>query len=238
MRLYWPAHADVAGGHVGVRADVLIQLGHEALAEAHDLHVALALGVEVAAALAAADGQAGQAVLQRLLEGQELHGVLGHRGVQPQAALVGADGAVALYAVAAVHVHIALVVNPRHAELDHALLLHEQLKHARLHVFRMLLDHGLDGFQNAPYGDQELLVVRVALFDAVHQIDQVCIFQRHFVVPLNDGMKLSPKQMGIPALSTACVYYNGKAVNLQYYSLLNCKFKCDAAETKLKGACK
>ena len=54
------AHADVAGGHVAVGADVAVQLSHEALAEAHDLIVALALGVEVAAALAAADGQAGE----------------------------------------------------------------------------------------------------------------------------------------------------------------------------------
>ena len=53
-------------------ADVTVQLGHEALAEGHDLPVALALGVEVAAALAAADGQAGQAVLEHLLKAQEL----------------------------------------------------------------------------------------------------------------------------------------------------------------------
>src|SRR5699024_10711067 len=53
-------HADVPGGDVGVRADVLGQLRHEALAEAHDLRVAAALGVEVRPALAAADGQAGE----------------------------------------------------------------------------------------------------------------------------------------------------------------------------------
>ena len=39
--------------------------------------------------------------------------------------------------------------------------------------------------------------------------------------------ELSPKQMGIPVHSTARLYYNGKALNLQYYSLLNCKFKYD-----------
>ena len=37
-----------------------LKLGHEALAEAHDLQVRAALGVEVAAPLAAADGQAGE----------------------------------------------------------------------------------------------------------------------------------------------------------------------------------
>ncbi len=70
-------HADVARGHVGVGADVAEQLGHEGLAEAHDFGVALALGVEVGAALAAAHGQGGQRVLEGLLEGQELQDATG-----------------------------------------------------------------------------------------------------------------------------------------------------------------
>ena len=63
--------ADVPGGHVGVRADVTLQFRHEGLAEPHDLAVALALGVEVAAALAAAHGQGGEGVLEDLLKAQE-----------------------------------------------------------------------------------------------------------------------------------------------------------------------
>ncbi len=54
------ADTDVARGDVGVLADVAVELGHEGLTKAHDLAVAAALGVEVAAALAAADGHAGQ----------------------------------------------------------------------------------------------------------------------------------------------------------------------------------
>ena len=65
------AHADVAGGHVDVLADVAVQLGHEALAEGHDFLVGLALGVKVRAALAAADGQTRQRVLEDLLKAQE-----------------------------------------------------------------------------------------------------------------------------------------------------------------------
>jgi hypothetical protein len=61
-----PAGTSVIG------ADVLAELGHEALAEAHDLGVGLALGVEVRAALAAADGQRGEGVLEDLLEAEEL----------------------------------------------------------------------------------------------------------------------------------------------------------------------
>ena len=52
------ADVDVAGGNVGELADVAAQLGHEGLAEAHDLSVGLALRVEVGAALAAAHRQA------------------------------------------------------------------------------------------------------------------------------------------------------------------------------------
>ena len=55
-----PAHANVTGGNVGVFADMAIELGHEALAEPHDFAVALALGIEVAATLGAANGHAGQ----------------------------------------------------------------------------------------------------------------------------------------------------------------------------------
>ena len=74
------AHADIAGGDVGELADVAVQLRHKALAEPHDLIVALALGVEVAAALAAADGQAGEGVLKNLLKAQETHDALVHGG--------------------------------------------------------------------------------------------------------------------------------------------------------------
>lgn len=48
------ADADVARGYVGLGADVLTQPAHEGIAEPSDLVVALALGVEVGAALAAA----------------------------------------------------------------------------------------------------------------------------------------------------------------------------------------
>ena len=72
-----PADADVAGRHVDVGADMAIQFGHEGLAEAHHFVIGLALGIEVGAALAAAHRQPGQAVLEGLLEGQELQHAFG-----------------------------------------------------------------------------------------------------------------------------------------------------------------
>ena len=65
-------NADVTGGHVAVFADVTVQFGHKGLAEAHDFGIRLALRVEVGAALAATDGQAGEGVFEDLLEAQEL----------------------------------------------------------------------------------------------------------------------------------------------------------------------
>src|SRR5699024_9517177 len=104
------AHAHVAGGHVDVGPDVAVQSGQIALAEAHDLRVGLAGGVEVRAALAAADGQTGEAVLEDLLKAQELDDAGVDVGLEAQAALVGADGAVELAAVADVGVVVAVVV--------------------------------------------------------------------------------------------------------------------------------
>jgi hypothetical protein len=51
---------------------VTVELSHEALAECHDFSVALPLGIEISAAFAAADRKTGQAVLEALLETEEL----------------------------------------------------------------------------------------------------------------------------------------------------------------------
>ena len=146
------AHADVAGGHVGVRTDVAAQLGHEALAEAHDFVVALALGIEVGAALAAAHGQRGERVLEDLLEGEELQDAEVDRGMEAQAALVGADGAVHLDAEAAVDLDVALIVHPRDAEHEDALGLRDALENPRRDVLGMSLQHKTQRLHDFLYG--------------------------------------------------------------------------------------
>ncbi len=126
------ADADVAGRDVGVRADVAEQLGHEALAEAHHLVVALALRVEVRAALAAAHRAAWSGeFLNTCSKARNLRMPRLTRRVEAQAALVGADRAVHLDAEAAVDLDLALVVHPRHAEHDHALGLDDPLEDLR-----------------------------------------------------------------------------------------------------------
>lgn len=63
---------DITGGHVSVGTDVLAQLGHEGDTEAADLVVGLALGVEVGTTLTTTHAEAGQGILEDLLETEEL----------------------------------------------------------------------------------------------------------------------------------------------------------------------
>jgi hypothetical protein len=120
---------------------VAVQLGHEALAETHDLAVGLALGVEVAAALAAADGQPGQGVLEDLLEAEELDDAQIDRGMKAQPALVGPERAVELDAEAAVDLDLAPVVLPGHAEDDLTLRLADALDDLLIRELGMLDQH-------------------------------------------------------------------------------------------------
>ena len=142
------AYTQVTSGNVGVRSNVAIQLGHERLAEAHDLVVGLALRIKVRTALAAAHGQGGQGVLQNLLKTQELQHAQVDGGVETQAAFVGSNGAVELNAIAAVYLRNAGVVNPGNAEDDNALGFNEALQDMILLVFGMCFHNGLKGFKN------------------------------------------------------------------------------------------
>ena len=152
-----------------------VQLAHEALAEAHDLRVGLALGVEVAAALAAAHGQGGQAVLEDLLKAQELQNGGVHAGVEAQSALVGADGAVILHTEAPVDLDLAAVIHPGHTELDQALRLHKTLHNAVGLVLRVLLHDGFQALQNLRDSLQKFRLVGVAGFDGVQHTVQISV---------------------------------------------------------------
>ena len=176
-------HVDVAGGNVGELADVAAQLGHERLAETHHFSVGTALRVEVGAALAAAHGQRGQRVLEDLLEAEELDDTLVDGRVEAQAALVRSDGGVELHAVTTVHLHLALIIGPGHAELHHALRLDDALQHACLLVLRVLLDYRLDGLEHLAYSLKELRLVAVALFDL--SVDALHILVSEHNSPLN-----------------------------------------------------
>ena len=100
--------------------------------------------VEVGAALAAADALGGQGVLEDLLEAEELDDAGVDRGVEAQAALVGAQRGVELDAEAAVDVDLAGVVDPRDPEHDLALGLDDALQEGALGVVGVLGDDGTE----------------------------------------------------------------------------------------------
>ena len=68
--------------------------------------------------------------------------------MEPQTALVGADGAVELHPEAPVHVDVALIVLPGYPELDDPLRLHQAVHDAFLDIFRLCLDHRNQGGQD------------------------------------------------------------------------------------------
>ena len=160
------ADADVTGRHVEVGADVAVQLAHEGLAEAHHFVVALALGVEVRAALAAAHGQRGQRVLEHLLEGEELEHAEVDRRVEAQAALVRTDGTAHLHAIAAVDLHPPGIVDPGHAEQDGPLRLDHALDDAGLQVARVGFEERPQRAQHLFHGLVELGLIGIALLQA------------------------------------------------------------------------
>ena len=65
--------------------------------------------------------------------------------MEAQAALVGANGAVELHAVADVDMHLALVVSPRYAERDDAFRLYDAFNQLDFLELGMLVVDILDG---------------------------------------------------------------------------------------------
>ena len=95
--------------------------------------------------------------------------------MQAQAALVGADGAVELHAEASVHLDLAVIVDPRHAEHDDALGLDDALEQRGLLILGMGLDDRLEGLKHLGDGLDELGllgVLRLHLLDDVVDVAQ------------------------------------------------------------------
>src|SRR3954469_23141420 len=167
------ADADVAGGHVDVGADMAKQLGHEALAEAHDLAVALALGIEIGAALAAAHRQAGQRVLEGLLESEELQDRAVDRRVEADSALIGADRIVVLDPVAALDPDIVVVGLPADPERDHPVRLGDSAQDLPAVVILLVGDEVEDVLGHFLDRLDEFGLARIAALDALHEAGQI-----------------------------------------------------------------
>ena len=137
-----------------------IQLVHEALAERHNLAVAFPLRVKIASALAAADGQTGQRILKDLLKAEELDDAQIDARMQAQTALIRTDCAGELHAEAVVHLHLPLVIHPRHAEENLPLRHGQPLKQSLPAIsFLIALD---DRTQRVKHFTNSLMKLRLA----------------------------------------------------------------------------
>ncbi len=174
-----PADSDIARGNVGVRAYDAVERGHKALAEAHYLHLALALGVEVRAALAAADGKSRQRIFEYLLEAEKFYNAHVDRGVEAQTALVGAYCAVELNSVAAVCVNLARVVRPRDAENRSSLRLNEPFEQRPILICPVRLDNRANGIENLRRSLNELRLSRVLLLNVKYHVVNIA----HIITP-------------------------------------------------------
>ena len=156
------------------------ELRHKALAECHDFTVRLALRIKIGAAFAAADRQTRQAVFKDLLKSQKLQDSEVYARMETQAAFVGADCIVELYAVAAVYLHFAGVVHPCYTEADGTVGLRQALQNAGCLIFGVPCEHRLQRLQNFCDCLMEFRLSRVFLQNGLQYIIHV----RHKKPPL------------------------------------------------------
>ena len=100
--------------------------------------------------------------------------------MEAQAALVRADGAVVLHAVAAVDMRRSAVILPDDTELDHALRLHHALEQSGFFVLRMALDHRLQRGEHLFNRLQKLRLARIFGARLLQYSLNVCV---HFLPP-------------------------------------------------------
>ncbi len=186
------ADADIASGHVNIGTDMAVELGHEALAEAHHFMIAFALGVEVRAALAAAHRQAGQRVLESLLEREELQDAFGNRGVEANAALIWPNRIVVLHAPAALHANILVIIFPAHAERDDPVRFGDPAQDLVVVIFLLVGNEFVDILRNFLHSLDKFGLTNIAFLDAFHKYGKIdVITDSHFLPPTGQGAALS-----------------------------------------------
>src|SRR4029453_12261550 len=156
-----PANAHVTCRNIGVLTDMPVQLGHERLAEPHDLGIRASAGIEVGTALAAADRHACEGIFEDLLKAEKLDDSQVDGGVEPESTFVGTERRVKLHPKTPVYVDAARVVGPRHAEDDLPFRFAETLQHGAFQEFGVPVVNRTQAFED--FGDSlmELLLARI-----------------------------------------------------------------------------
>ena len=160
--------------------------------KAHDLATRLALRIEVRAAFAAAHGQTGEAVLEGLLEGQELEDALGHARVEAEASLVRADRIVVLHAPSALHADVPVVVLPADAEAHHAVRLGDTPQDLRVVVDLLVGDVLEDIARHLVDGLLELCLSGITPLQALHELLEIDVVRYGHGIPPQGGPNGTP----------------------------------------------
>lgn len=92
--------------------------------------------------------------------------------MESQAALVGADGAVYLNAIAAVYLHLPMAVDPGNTEKNGPLRFHQALKYFGFAVLGILLNKGPDRSEHFGGGLVKFRFRRVSAFQAINEIGE------------------------------------------------------------------
>ena len=90
--------------------------------------------------------------------------------MKAHAALERADRRAVLYAPAAVHMGLAGVIGPGHAELDHPLRLHQTLQQAVFQVAGVTLQERPQALDHFFHGLQEFRLMRITLGHVVEKV--------------------------------------------------------------------
>ena len=167
------SNADVTGGHIGVRSDVVVEFRHERLTKAHDLAVAFLLGIEIGPALGATHRETREAVFEDLFEAEELQHALSDGGMKTHPAFVGSNGVAELDAPGAIRAHVACVIDPTYTERDHAIRFGESFEDAIVLKLFVVRDEGQHIGSHFLDGLMEFVLAGVALAQAVHELIEI-----------------------------------------------------------------
>ena len=174
-RLYWPKRKPISRpptpmSPAGMSVEGPPEFRHEAVAEAHHLIVALALGVEVRTALAPAHGESCEGVLEDLFEAQELEHREGDGRMEAEASFVRPDRVVELHPVALVHVDFSGVVLPCYSEGDRSIGLGDPLQNLGALVVVVVGHERVYGVDDLPCRLVKFRLVGISLFQARHEV--------------------------------------------------------------------
>ena len=115
-----------------------VQLGHQRLAETHYFTLAFAFRIKIRATFPAAHRQCGQGIFQCLLKAEEFEDGEVYGRMEAHTAFERADSRAELHTPCTVYLHLTLIVNPGHAELNYALRLNKAGEQVLIAVLRIL----------------------------------------------------------------------------------------------------